>query len=436
MSWPGNLTRNALLRVVYSFLFYLVLPAVLARLLWRSIKEPTYRHNLLQRFGFVEFGKEISSPLIWVHAVSAGETIAAVPLVRKLLKRDFTVLVTTMTPTGRERVQSLLGDSVLHSYVPYDLPGAVSRFLRRTNPDCLVIVDTELWPNIIHQCAGRKTKTILANGRLSARSAAGYGKVSSLTQSMLSEIDYIAAQTATQGQRFVDLGLAEEKLVIAGSIKFDQRLPDDFEEKVIQLREKVGNRLVIIGASTHADEEEIILKACRSLRDSHEELLLILAPRHPHRSNEIAALAKKEGETLVRHSDETECTESTTVLLLDKLGELIYFYGVSDIAIVGGSFVPVGGHNLMEAACAQVPIIMGPYLDHIDDIASMFSETSGMLIAQNTAELGSHLETLLSSAQKRGELVARANGVLESNQGALEEVENLVVQSISCSELQ
>ncbi len=371
-----------------------------------------------------------------MHAVSAGETIAAVPLVRKLLKRDFTVLVTTMTPTGRERVQSLLGDSVLHSYVPYDLPGAVSRFLRRTNPDCLVIVDTELWPNIIHQCAGRKTKTILANGRLSARSAAGYGKVSSLTQSMLSEIDYIAAQTATQGQRFVDLGLAEEKLVIAGSIKFDQRLPDDFEEKVIQLREKVGNRLVIIGASTHADEEEIILKACRSLRDSHEELLLILAPRHPHRSNEIAALAKKEGETLVRHSDETECTESTTVLLLDKLGELIYFYGVSDIAIVGGSFVPVGGHNLMEAACAQVPIIMGPYLDHIDDIASMFSETSGMLIAQNTAELGSHLETLLSSAQKRGELVARANGVLESNQGALEEVENLVVQSISCSELQ
>ncbi len=424
-----------MLRLVYSFLFYLVLPAVLVRLLWRSIKEPTYRQNLLQRFGFVNFEKENRSPLIWVHSVSAGETIAVAPLVRKLVERGYTVLVTTMTPTGRERVQSLLGDSVLHSYVPYDLPSAVSRFLRRTRPDCLVIIDTELWPNIIHQCAARNTKTMLVNARLSAQSAAGYRKISSLTRSMLMDMDYISAQTAAQGQRFLDLGLAEEKLLISGSIKFDQRLPKDFKENVARLREKVGDRLVIIGASTHAGEEEIILSACRPLRDSHEELLLILAPRHPHRSDEVATWAEKEGETLVRHSDEMKCVDSTTVLLLDTLGELTYFYGISDIAIIGGSFVPVGGHNLMEAACANVPIIMGPYLDHIDDIASMFSEKGGMLIAQNAAELGRQLEALLSSVQERKDLVARANAVLKSNQGALEEVENLIVQSIARAEL-
>ena len=226
-----------------------------------------------------------------------------------------------------------------------------------------------------------------------------------------------------------------EKLLISGSIKFDQRLPKDFKENVAQLREKVGDRLVIIGASTHAGEEEIILSACRPLRDSHEELLLILAPRHPHRSDEVATWAEKEGETLVRHSDEMKCVDSTTVLLLDTLGELTYFYGISDIAIIGGSFVPVGGHNLMEAACANVPIIMGPYLDHIDDIASMFSEKGGMLIAQNAAELGRQLEALLSSVQERKDLVARANAVLKSNQGALEEVENLIVQSIARAEL-
>jgi 3-deoxy-D-manno-octulosonic-acid transferase len=298
-----------------------------------------------------------------------------------------------------------------------------------------VIIDTELWPNIIHQCAARNTKTMLVNARLSAQSAAGYRKISSLTRSMLMDMDYISAQTAAQGQRFLDLGLAEEKLLISGSIKFDQRLPKDFKENVAQLREKVGDRLVIIGASTHAGEEEIILSACRPLRDSHEELLLILAPRHPHRSDEVATWAEKEGETLVRHSDEMKCVDSTTVLLLDTLGELTYFYGISDIAIIGGSFVPVGGHNLMEAACANVPIIMGPYLDHIDDIASMFSEKGGMLIAQNAAELGRQLEALLSSVQERKDLVARANAVLKSNQGALEEVENLIVQSIARAEL-
>lgn len=428
---PGSLLRNVLLRILYSFLFYLVIPAVLARLFWRSLKEPLYRQNLLQRFGFVNIEKEVGSELIWVHSVSAGETIAAAPLVRRLVTRGFTVLMTTMTPTGRERVLDLLGDSVLHSYAPYDLPDAVGRFLERSKPKCLVIIDTELWPNIIHQCSLRNVKTILVNGRLSARSAAGYKKISGLAKPMLQEIDYLAVQTFSHGRRFIDLGLGEEKLVVAGSIKFDQELPADFNEKVSQLRGKVGDRLIVIGASTHRGEEEMILNAFRSIRSSHKELLLILAPRHPHRSNEVAELVEKAGEILQLHSDNRNCNNSTTVLLLDVMGELIYFYGISDIAIVGGSFVPVGGHNLMEAVHAQVPVIMGPHLENIEDIASMFVDNGGMRIARDAAELSVALGSLVSSADERRHLVAQANDVLKINQGALDKVENLIIQSIT-----
>ena len=418
-------------RKIYSFFFYLLIPAVILRLFWRSIREPLYRQTLLQRFGFVHFDLEDDRPLIWVHAVSAGETIAAVPLIRKLLAQGFEILVTSMTPTGRERVQTLLGESVLHCYAPYDLPGSVARFLERTNPQSLVIVDTELWPNIIHQCSTRHVKTILVNGRLSARSAAGYKKISRLTKAMLGEMDHVAVQTSAHGRRFLDLGLPESKLLVAGSIKFDHQLPADFETRVEQLKKKIGDRLVVIGASTHAGEEEIILNACQAIRDSVSELLLVLAPRHPHRSDEVAELAQRKGERLIRHSSQQPCDKDTTVLLLDTMGELTYFYGISDVAIVGGSLVPVGGHNLMEAVVAGVPVIMGSHLDNIDDIASMFEEAGGMRIVSGEEQLRDALSTLLSSQVARQQLSVKANAVLENNRGALGKVEALIVNTTS-----
>lgn len=423
--------RIILPRIIYSFLFYLLTPAVLLRLLWRSIREPSYRETLLQRFGYPGFIPQGTGPLIWVHAVSAGETIAAVPLIRKLIARDFRILVTTMTPTGRERVQTLLADTVLHCYAPYDLPGSVARFLRKTNPKCLVIIDTELWPNIIHQCSINQVKTILVNGRLSARSAAGYQKVAWLTKRMFEELDFVAVQTSAHGKRFVDLGLSAEKLLVAGSIKFDHRLPGDYVERVARLKEKVGNRLVVIGASTHPGEEEMILRVCSALRAEHPELLLVLAPRHQHRSDEVAALVKKNGDLLVLHSHQQPCDGSTTVLMLDTMGELTYFYGVSDIAIVGGSLVPVGGHNLMEAVVAGVPVVMGRYLDNIDDIASMFEGAGGLRIARDEQQLLQELGSLLASVELRQKLASNASEVLNQNRGALGKVEQLIAEAVS-----
>ena len=406
------------------------MPFVLLRLLWRSRREPRYRQNLAQRFGFISFVPS-ASPLIWVHAVSAGETIAAVPLIRNLLAGGYRIVLTAMTPTGRERAEALLGDSVIHCYAPFDLPGAVKRFIKNTGPRCLVIIDTELWPNTIHQCALNNIKTILVNGRLSARSANGYGKIPWLVRPMLNEMDYLAVQTKAHGERFIQLGLAREKLLVAGSIKFDHQLPEDFDSRVTLLRNKIGQRFVIIAASTHAGEEEMILKALADLQRQNRELLLVLAPRHSHRCDEVSALVGQvfSGKTaLVKHSDGIKCDSDTIVLLLDTMGELIYFYGVSDIAIVGGSLVPVGGHNLMEAAEAGVPIIMGHHLENIDDIASMFRDNDAMKVVHDAAELKLELGALVQSSQQRDQLSAMATKVLLANQGALAKVERLITE--------
>lgn len=419
-------------RLIYSLLFYLLIPAVVLRLLWRSIKEPSYRASLPERFGFVNFNlvPESDQPIIWVHAVSAGETIAAIPLIKKLLESDFKILVTTMTPAGRERVRTILGPSVLHCYAPYDLPDAISRFLGKVRPRALIIIDTELWPNIIHQCCERKIKTFLVNGRMSARSAAGYKRVLRLTKVMLNELDLVAAQTHSHGERFVDLGLAQGKLVVAGSIKFDQKLPPDFADRTNGLKIKLGERFIVIGASTHQGEEAMILKACAELRKTRDDLLLVLAPRHLHRCDEVKRLAEESGEKIILHSTGNQCEMDTTVFLLDTMGELTYFYGVADIAIVGGSLVPVGGHNLMEAVAASVPVIMGPHLENIDDIAAMFREAGGLRIVNDAQHLEEELSSLVNSDVKRQELTESATRVLNANKGALEKVQKIILGKI------
>lgn len=413
------------MRAFYSLLFYLATPFALLRLLWRSRREPLYRAAIGQRFGF-----GTRAPVdIWVHAVSAGETNAAAPLVRRLLDAGYKVVLTAMTPTGRERGRTLFGGEVVQRYAPYDLPGAQKRFIGRYRPRVLVIIDTEMWPNMIHYAHVADIRILLVNARMSEKSARGYAMVSALTRRMLAELDCVATQTEAHGERFKALGLAADKLNVAGSIKFDVSHPADLETRADAIREKAGNRRILLGASTHPGEEQAMIDAYRNVDDP--SLLLVLAPRHSHRSNEVAALVNSAGLSLVRHSTGESCDPSTQVLLLDTMGELIYFYRAASLAFVGGSLTDVGGHNPMEPASLGVPVIMGPHLRNIDDIAAQFVDAGGMRLVHDAQDLCVAVKEILSTPALADELVRYAGDVMQANRGALDRVEALVVAAAS-----
>lgn len=414
-----------MLRLLYSLLFYCAVPFVLLRLLWRSRREPLYRAALAERFGFCPPVKE--EDLVWVHAVSAGETNAAAGLIERLLERGFPVLVTNMTPTGRERVETLFGERVHRCYAPYDMPDAVSRFLGRARPAVLVVVDTEMWPNTIHHAHRAGVGTLLVNARMSVKSARGYRLIGGLTRAMLGEFDHIAVQTPAHGERFVALGLSRDKLTVAGSVKFDATLPDDIEFRRRQLKGLIGNHRVIVAASTHAGEEELLLDALRSMDD---DVLMVLAPRHPHRAPEVSGLCDRRGFDLVRRSENRSCDAGTRVFLLDTMGELIYFYAIADVAFVGGSLVPTGGHNPMEPAMLGVPFVMGPHLRNIEDITAIFLEAGGMAIVNSADDARREFNRLLEDDAARTRQVECATKVMASNRGALDRIEKLVVERI------
>jgi|TARA_Y100000310_G_scaffold325618_1_gene389322 3-deoxy-D-manno-octulosonic-acid transferase len=412
---------------LYSLLFYLVFPAVVLRLAFRAVREPAYSERWLERFGICEPITE--DELIWVHAVSAGETIAAVPLIRKLQVRfpGAAFAVTTMTPTGSERVSALLGSSVYHMYAPYDLPGMVNRFLHRIRPKMLIIIDTELWPNIIHQCHRRSIPVLLVNGRLSPQSAKGYERIGGLTKAMLARMTHVASQSESQARRFESLGLSPQRSTATGSIKFDLTLPEDLSERQPQLVQRIGtDRLTFIAASTHEGEEEILLDAYETIWRSVPEMLLIMVPRHPDRFDAVTKLCLNRGFNVTRHSEGEDCRRDSNVFIVDSMGELLYFYSVSDIAFVGGSLVPIGGHNMMEAAAFGLPIIMGPHRFHVDDIAQSFVAAGALEEVKDSAELVDVLGRLGSDNNLREEMGRGALKVMKENSGALDRVAALV----------
>jgi 3-deoxy-D-manno-octulosonic-acid transferase len=417
-----------LTRHLYSLFFYLVLPFVFLRLYWRSVKEPSYRVSLMQRLGF---GDEIHSDrLIWVHAVSAGETIAAAPLVGRFLDQGFDVLMTNMTPTGRERATALLGKRVDNRYAPYDTPGAVKRFLNRTSPIALIIVDTELWPNMLHHAATKGVKAMLVNGRLSEKSTRGYKKIRSLSKPMMEALFRVAAQSEPQGNRFISLGLSKEKLRVTGSTKFDVEWDVTTGEAIQSLASSFKNRFVFIAASTHSGEEDLVLSALALLKKSIPEILLVLVPRHPHRTQEVLKLCEASGFTTQKHSDGYDCNDSTIVYVLDTMGELMSFYGMSNVAFVGGSMVPVGGHNPMEPASFGLPLLMGPYLRNVDDIAQQFIDEGAMKLVSSSMEIAAEVSLIQRSESVISERKNAALMVMERNKGALDRVEFMIVDAL------
>jgi 3-deoxy-D-manno-octulosonic-acid transferase len=315
-------------RLLYTLLFYCLTPFIFLRLLLRSRKAPAYRLRWGERLGFVP--RLDAEQVIWVHSVSVGETLAAVPMIKLLQQRNpqAQLVVTTMTPTGSERVKASFGGSVYHVYAPYDMPDAVSRFIRRVKPDKLIIMETELWPNLIAGCHKYNVPVLVANARLSAKSAIGYGKVAALTRSIFSHLTCVAAQTVEDGERFKQLGLCADKLQVTGNIKFDLDLDQAVQDKAAQLRQEwqgEDSRPIFLVASTHRGEDAFLLAAHQQILLTHPDLLLVLVPRHPERFNEIAELCRSQGFSIVRRSLGQIPKSSDQILLGDSMGELLAF---------------------------------------------------------------------------------------------------------------
>ncbi len=412
------------MRWLYTLLLYSLLPLILLRLWWRGRLAPAYRQRIGERFGF--FSTPPLRAPIWVHAVSVGETIAAAPLIRALQQRhpERDIVVTTMTPTGSERVRALFGDSVFHVYAPYDLPDALARFLKRVKPALALIVETELWPNTVATCAARGIPALLVNARLSEKSARGYMRVSALTRPMLQALTGVVAQNAADGERFVALGLPREQLTVSGSIKFDIELSAELRANAAAERERLGlaQRPVWIAASTHDGEDDALLDAHAALRRHHPDLLLLLVPRHPERFDAVAAQVAQRGLVLVRRSSGGAVGGGDAVLLGDTMGELLLLLGCADIAFVGGSLIARGGHNMLEPAAWGLPIVTGDSDFNFREVSALLQQAGALVKVADTNALTAALATLLDDASERQQRGAAARQVVEQNRGALEKL--------------
>ncbi len=414
----------AMNRTLYTLLFHLGLPLVALRLWLRARKAPAYAKRIGERFA--RNLPAVPTGGIWVHAVSVGESIAAAPMIRQLLVRypQLPITITCMTPTGSERIRALFGDEprVRHCYLPYDLPWAAGRFLDHVQPRLAVIMETELWPNHIHQCALRGIPVALANGRLSERSARGYGRFAKLTAPMLAQMSLIAVQTETEAERFRQLGARPECVQVTGSIKFDLKVDGQLLERAAALREhwQASGRPVWIAASTHEGEDPIILDAHRQVLASHADALLILVPRHPERFNPVFESSVQQGFASVRRSSGQAITAQHQVLVGDTMGELLFLYALADSAFVGGSLVANGGHNLLEPAALAKPVLSGPHLFNFQEIAAMLREANALIEVDDAAGLAVAVRQLIELPQDARRMGVAGLAVMQANQGALE----------------
>lgn len=414
------------MRFLYTLVFYCLLPFILLRLLWRSFAAPAYAKRWAERFGFFPaLATSATKKIVWLHTVSVGEFLAALPLIRRLQSNDaIQLVITTTTPTGSERVRATLGGSVFHVYAPYDLPDVLARFLRKVKPSLYLVMETELWPNTLAACAKRNIPALLINGRLSAKSARGYGRFSALTKPMLQNISRALIQNQADAQRFIDLGLPQSNAVVTGNIKFDITLNDALRAQAQALRaslSKNGERLVWIAASTHQGEDEIILDAFARVREAaiSSQPVLILVPRHPERFSRVGQLCEQRGFNTVRRSL-GESNVEMDVLLGDTMGELVLLFGVSDIAFVGGSLVPNGGHNFIEPAAWGLPLLSGPHLFNFAEVSNLMQQANALQIVVDASALAQAVIDLMQDIGLRRMRGENALRVAQENRGALD----------------
>lgn len=412
-------------RALYTLLYLLLLPFALLRQYLRGLREPGYRVDPLGRFGRV-FG--VPPGGIWIHAVSAGETIAAVPLVRALqvMHPNAPLLLTVTTASGRERAKALLGGDVHLRWLPWDLPWTVRRFLRATAPSVLVIIETELWPTLLREAKRAGITTMLVNGRLSARSAAGYGRIGGLTKQMLGALDVVACQDADTAERMLRLGADPARVVVTGSIKFDLDMPPDIEARIDAARTHIaaGAARILVAASTHDNEEARILMAMRPLLMAHPDWRLVLAPRHPDRFDVVWGLCTNSGLRAARWTM-GPARKDAQVVLADVMGELLAIYGVADVAFVGGSLVERGGHNPIEPAVRGIPVLTGPHTFNFETIMGRFLEARALTVVAGATALAEQTEELFTSDAERARRGAAAQAVVDRERGALDGIAGL-----------
>jgi 3-deoxy-D-manno-octulosonic-acid transferase len=406
-------------RLLYNPLIYLLQIPVAGYWLFRSIVNRSYRDRFGQRFGI---GYPHLDRCIWIHAVSVGEVQAALPLIRAIGKRfpDHKMLITTVTPTGAARVKAAFGDTVSHCYIPWEMPVAVDRFFASVNPQLALIMETEIWPNLYQGCGKRDIPLVLVSARISPKSVDSYRKFLPLFRETLSHGIIIAAQSDADADRFRSLGASPVRTWVTGNIKFDIELPPDLEKRGREFRQRnFGDRPVWIAASTHDQEEQQVLSAHRQLLEKYPDLLLVLVPRHPQRFATVSDMIDKEQLEKVARTEERSCAASTKVFLGNTMGEVPLFYAASDISFVGGSLVPIGGHNMLEPAALGLPVISGPHVYNAQDIADMFIDLGACRIVHNADELAAAVDELLGNRSNAAELGNKGLAIVQRNRGAL-----------------
>jgi 3-deoxy-D-manno-octulosonic-acid transferase len=414
------------MRRFYSVLIYCLVPPALAWVLWRGFRERGYWSGLRERFGF----GGVTSSSIWVHAVSLGEMSAAAPLIKALLARhpSMPLVLTTATPAGRARAAALFAGAADIRYLPYDTPGAVRRFLARIRPAAAIILETELWPNLLAACARGGVPVVLASARLSARSVSGYRRCGSLFRAVFTENLIVAAQSAEDAARFVEIGADAARVQVVGNVKFDVSIDAQLIAQGRRLRQSFGiERCAWVAGSTHAGEDEAVLHAHQRLLQKKPRALLLLAPRHRDRFEAVAALLKQSGLRFERRSAGQGAQghlaqgslAQCQVLLVDTLGELAMMYAAADVAFVGGSLVPVGGHNLLEPAALGLPVLSGPYQDNNQEIAKMLIARGAVATVGDAVQLGEAVTRLLGSAADRRRMGEAGILIVAANRGSV-----------------
>ena len=417
---------------LYTLLLWLALPLVMIRLGLRAARSPGYRGRIEERFGGGSADR--ASCDVWIHAVSVGEVNAATPLVQRLLneKRNLDILITTMTPTGAQQVVDTFGNQVRHRFAPYDYPFAIRRFLDRFSPKLLVLMETEIWPNMIRLCHQQAIPVVMANVRLSERSAKGYRSVLPLVREGLNQISLFATQSEADRQNLLSLGVAKSKTHRTGSMKFEIKMPASVNEVAQAVRRDWSpNRPVVVAGSTHEGEEDLLLSAFQSLLNNFPDLLLVIAPRHPERFESVVKLVARHGFKASRRTMQSGALDpDVQIQIADTMGELPVLYAAADIAVVGGSLIPIrgiGGHNILEPCAVGVPVIFGRNMGNFLEISDIALSAGAGFQVGDKADLIVQLKRLLNDAPLRGVVGEAGRKMVEQNTGATQTTYELIL---------